>query len=88
LAHDIAYHALDCAFVFALIAYCELRLLQVLDDGYGGLRVHLPCPLYGLSCRELRPVPIDVFLYPLRDGRLVDDCAGLAMRQYTKLRAL
>jgi hypothetical protein len=44
LAHDIAYHALDCAFIFALVTYCELRGRQGLDDGYGGLRVHLPCP--------------------------------------------
>jgi hypothetical protein len=50
--------------------------------------VHLPCPTWRLFCRELRPVPMDVFLYRERDGRLVDDCAGLAMRQYTKVRAL
>jgi len=33
--------------------------------------IHLPCPLYGLSWRELRPVPMDVFLNFARDGRLV-----------------
>jgi hypothetical protein len=42
LAHDIAYHALDCAFVFALVAYCELDILQSLDEGYGIRTVHRP----------------------------------------------
>ena len=31
---------------------------------------------------------MDVFLYLLREGRLVVDWVSLAMRQYTKLRVL
>jgi hypothetical protein len=32
-----------------------------------------------LSCRELRPVPMDVFLNLLREGRLVVDWVSFAI---------